>query len=207
VVDLELSGLDPGRDEIVSFAAVPVEDGRVLAGESVYSLVRPTRPVPAGSVLIHGIRTIDLAEAPVLSEALPGLLHALTGRVLVAHAAEVERSFLGPALRRAGTRLRGPVLDTEVLGRLLQTLLSGSAPPRLSLGELVSSLGLPSHRPHHAMGDALTTAQAFLAVASKLDGIERETVRSLARAPDRLRELRRFPRPVRPAQHPPAGPD
>ena len=42
--------------------------------------------------------------------------------------------------------------------------------PRLS--DLARSLGLPVHRPHHADGDALTTAQAFIALATHLEAFE-----------------------------------
>jgi DNA polymerase-3 subunit epsilon len=48
------------------------------------------------------------------------------------------------------------------------------------------SLGLPTHRPHHALGDALTTAQVFVALATHLNAFSTETVRSLARAKTRL---------------------
>ena len=36
------------------------------------------------------------------------------------------------------------------------------------------------HRRHEADGDALTTAQAFLALATQLDAIEPQTIGSLA---------------------------
>src|ERR1700690_3405562 len=119
VVDLELSGLDPLTDEIISFAAVPIDSGRVVAGDALYGPCRPTRPPPEQSVLIHGLRTVDLEEALPLDEAIQPLLSAMSGRVLVAHVAWVERSFLGRAFDRQGVRLREPILDTFELGRLL----------------------------------------------------------------------------------------
>jgi DNA polymerase-3 subunit epsilon len=192
VVDLELSGLDPRTDEIISFGAVPIDSGLIAAGRSVYGLARPTRPVPEASVVIHGIRTVDLEEAPSLDESVVRLIEAMTGRVLVAHSAEVERAFLSIALRRQGVRLRGPVLDTAALGRLFMIERGGPVPRFVQLGRLVEALGLPQHRPHHALGDALTTAQAFLAVASHLDEHGRETVGSLARAGVRLGNARKF---------------
>ena len=39
VVDLELTGLDPRADEIISFGAVPIDDGRVIAGRAAHSPV------------------------------------------------------------------------------------------------------------------------------------------------------------------------
>ena len=185
VVDLELSGLDPRSDEIISFAAVPIDDGRVVAGRALYGLCRPSRTIPEESILIHGIRDSDLAEAPPLAEAIRPLLSAMAGRVLVVHVAWVERSFLGRALASHGVRLHEPVLDTCELGQLLASIRNEARAPR-ALDELAMSMNLPVQRQHHALGDALTTAQLFLALATHLEEYSHETVRSLARANQRL---------------------
>ena len=42
----------------------------------------------------------------------PELLGAIAGRALVVHVAAVERGFLGPLLRSAGTTLSNPIIDT-----------------------------------------------------------------------------------------------
>lgn len=188
MVDLELTGLNARADEIISFAAVPVEAGRVVAGAAVNGLCRPTRRVPDRSVLIHGLRGVDLAEAPRLDEALPSLLAAMAGRVLVAHVAWVERSFLRRALARQGVRLRGPVVDTHQLGRLWAYEQGRRSSPE-ALDELATSLGLPVHRQHDALGDAMTTAQVFVALATLLDGRSEESVGSLAVAQSRCKFL------------------
>ena len=198
VLDFELTGLDPHEDEIISFGAIPIDDGRLQLQGSVSGLVRPAREVSEASVRVHGIRMADLARAPLVTEALDPLLRAISGRVLVAHTAAVERTFLGRALRDRGVRLRGPVVDTEVLGCLWLHQRDGELRRRLSLGELASALGLPADRPHVALGDALTTAQVFIVLATHLDALHAETVGSLARARRRLDTLRalhvaRFP--------------
>ena len=188
VVDLEATGLDLRRDAVLAWSAIPVDGGRVVLAGAREGLVRPPGAVPAESIRIHGLREMDLAEAPSPDEAADALLDAMTGRVLVAHAAWVERAFLGRLLRPRGARLRGPVIDTSELGRLWLAERDGRAPPTLSLGTLAAALGLPAHRPHTAAGDALTTAQAFIALASLLGD---ETVRSLATVRQRL-EARRL---------------
>ena len=58
-----------------------------------------------------------------------------------------------------------------------------------SLTALARSLGLPVHRPHHALGDALTTAQVFIALATLLDGYGPQTVRTLSLAGKRAQAL------------------
>ncbi len=192
VVDLELSGLDPESDEIISFADVPIDAGRVVAGNAVYGLCRNTQPLPEESVLVHGIRTVDLADAPPLDEAIAPLVSVMSGRVLVAHAAWIERSFLAPVLKRLGLRIHRPIVDTRDLGQLL-ALERGQATGPPSLSGLAHSLELPVHRPHHALGDALTTAQVFIALATHLDAYAAQTVRSLGRANQRAQSFALYP--------------
>jgi DNA polymerase-3 subunit epsilon len=193
VVDLELTGLDPSQDEIVSFATVTVAGGRIRLDDARYGIVRPRRMPDADTIRIHGLRESDLAGAPPLDQALETLLEAFTGRVLVAHAAAVETGFLGAALEERALRLRNPVIDTANLGVELHRLqrepppgedgepAAGFAVSSPGLSDLARSLGLPVHRPHQADGDALTTAQAFLALATHLDRIETMTVGALVR--------------------------
>ena len=66
----------------------------------------------------------------------------------------------------------------------------GVAPARLSLARLARVLGQPAETPHHALGDALTTGKAFIALAGHLDALEPQTVGCLQRAEERLRGAR-----------------
>jgi DNA polymerase-3 subunit epsilon len=191
-VDLELSGLDPKRHEIISFGAVPIDDGRVQLSAAVQGRVRPLRSMSETSIRIHGMRIADLADAPLLDIAIDPLLAAMAGRVPVVHVAAIERGFLRPALRRQGLRLRGPMIDTSVLGRIWLHE-RGRDPGHVSLTDLAVALGLPSHHPHDALGDAVTTAQAFVALATHLDARRAETVRSLVSAGRRLESLLPYP--------------
>ena len=180
VVDLETTGLNPRRDEIISFASVPIESGRIVVGETRTATIRPERMPEAETIRIHGLRPVDLVGARPLSEALDVILRALTGRVLVAHAAWVERGFLNRALKIARLRVAEPILDTSALA---QRVLPGVDPGQqgVQLGAAARALDLPAHRPHSADGDALTTAQLFLALVARLDEVEPQTVASLGR--------------------------
>jgi DNA polymerase-3 subunit epsilon len=137
------------------------------------------------TIRIHGLLEADLAAAPSLEKALDGLLEAISDRPLVAHVAPVERGFLGAALATRGLELSNPVIDTAALARELRRRrrfgLGTRRPPPIGLADLARSLGLPVHRPHHADGDALTTAQVFIALATHLDARKPQTVASLAR--------------------------
>ncbi|MDP9228017.1 MAG: exonuclease domain-containing protein [Actinomycetota bacterium] len=184
VVDVELTGLNPVVHEIISFAVVRVVAGRVRLADTLYRTVRPRRMPEADSIRIHGLREIDLEHAPTFSEVLDELLEALTGRVMVAHVAAIDESFLRAGLRAHGVTLRNPVLDTAALAvelRRRRRLPSSWQTPRLpsryaesspGLSDLARTLGLPAHRPHQADGDALTAAQVFLALATHFETLE-----------------------------------
>jgi DNA polymerase III subunit epsilon len=193
VVDLELSGLNPQRHEIISFAAIQIEGGRIQLGRSVSGLVRPTRPLSESSIRVHGIRAADVEAAPPLEQAIEPLLEAMTGRVLVAHVARIERAFLGTALRGMGVRLYRPTADTSVIGRLWLAERDGRAAADRSLEKLAGALGLPAHSRHDALGDALTTAQVFIAAATHLGALGPTTVRSLTHADRRLQAVLAHP--------------
>jgi DNA polymerase III subunit epsilon len=181
VVDIETTGLDPRADEIISFAALQIERGRLRLDDALYELVRPRRMPEPDTILIHGLRKADLVDAPPLAESLDGLLEALTGRVMVAHVASIEQRFLGAAFAENGISLINAVVDTAALAAELFRLRAGGSTAPLGLTSLAQTLGLPVHRPHEADGDALTTAQVFLALATHLDRFSPQTVGSLER--------------------------
>ena len=187
VIDFETTGLDPSSDEIISFATVTVSHGRVRLDDARYELVRPRQMPGWDTIRIHGLRESDLEDAAPLSEHLDTLLAALTARVLVAHVAAIECGFLEAALKPHGFELRNPIVDTAALAAELNR--RRRKPPRarepVSLDDMARSLGLPVHRRHTADGDTLTTAQAFIALATHLDAFEPQTVGSLVGASGR----------------------
>ncbi len=197
VIDLETTGLDAASDEIIAFATVPIAGARVHVREARYRLVRPRRMPQANTILVHGLRSEELGDAPSLSEVMGELLAELTGRVLVAHVATLEERFLRRALLEAGTALRNPVIDTAALAAELFSRRHQPGRREVGLTPLARRLGLPVHRPHEADGDALTAAQVFLALATELDVFERQTVGSLGELRHRSRPLAALRRALR----------
>lgn len=183
VVDLEATGLDPEVHEVLSVAIVPVDHGRIHLDSVLYRTVRPEVPPERPSIVIHGIRPVDAAQGSSPEDVAAEVQQHLEGRVLVAHVARIELGFLRKWIPsyRAKT-----VIDTDVLARL--RIARGGGPvmrEHIGLGAAAGTFGLPEHRRHHALGDALTTAQLFLAEASILSTEGDASISMLARA-DRL---------------------
>jgi DNA polymerase-3 subunit epsilon len=191
VVDVETTGLDLGRDSIVSYGAVPVTGGRVIAPKAVYGLCRPDRPLSPASIQVHTLRAVDLQDAPPQTTAMETLSGLLRERVLVAHTAWVEEAFLSRGFHQIGVRTMPPVIDTVALGRAAGLIPGFSIEPDLEW--LCMKLGLPVIDPHHALGDAMTTAGLFLALASKLDTSGEQTGRALLKISQRNSSVPNLP--------------
>jgi DNA polymerase-3 subunit epsilon len=167
VLDVETTGLDLRNDEVISIGAVQIHQGRIVTENNFYREVRPKKLPSAQSVQVHGLRAIDLATAFAIESVIPDLVAQIGPRVVIAHAAWVERAFLTPHLRSTRLNFSRPIIDTAALARELGYATDGSnREPSLEL--LARQLNLPVYAPHHALGDALTTAVIFLAFATQL---------------------------------------
>lgn len=164
-VDLETTGLDPAADSIVSIGWVPIINGGVVLAQARHHLVRPARPMPEHSAVLHGILDDTAQAAPPLAEILPAFLLALKGRIPVAHHAAAERGFLNAACQALyGAPLVVPYVDTLALeGRLLHRRGDTPAPGALRLAACRDRYGLPRYRAHDAVVDALACAELLLA--------------------------------------------
>ncbi len=177
-MDFETTGLDPSRDEIVSIGIVPMTLARIQSSASRHWVVRPRGVLNAESVTFHAITHAQIEDAPDLGAILDELLPALAGRVVVVHCAAIERAFLDAALKaRLGEGIEFPVIDTMALEARLHrgnkaSLFSGIfarlfernvAPLSIRLADSRARYHLPRYRAHHALTDALATAELLQA--------------------------------------------
>ena len=147
---------------------MPILDGAVSLAGARRCLVRPQRDMTAESAVIHKITDTQAAEGVPLESALAELLGALRGRIMVAHHARIELRFINAGCRRAfGGGIVIPTIDTEWLARRrLERRNQMYKPKDLSLASVRASYNLPIHNAHDALGDAIATAELFLAQAS-----------------------------------------
>lgn len=168
-LDLETNGLNPKRDRVLSLGFVPLTGAQIDLAGAAHLLIRSDQGV-AASATLHGLTDDALLGGLELTEALPQLLEALTGRVLLAHHAVIETRFLSAACRRLyGAPMLCPVVDTLRLQARLEARAART--PRdgdLRLGAARARFGLPRYRAHDALADALACAELFLAQTSEL---------------------------------------
>ena len=171
-LDLETTGMDVTRHGIVSIGMLPFTLERIHTGQSWYRVVRPRRMLREESVVVHHITHSEVADAPDLADILPELLNRMAGYLPVVHYHPIERRFLDESVRvRLGEGLMCPMIDTMVLesrwcrqslrARMRKWL--GGQPLSIRLHESRARYNLPFYRGHHALTDALSTAELLQA--------------------------------------------
>lgn len=181
VLDFETTGTDPRCDEILSAGWVLVRGGAIELGSARRRLVRPSQAIPERSAVIHAVTDDEAALGEEMCRVLADLLHDLAGRVLVAHYAPAELGFLEAACRRClGGAPIVLAVDTLQLARRTR-LLRGRETVRgeLRLDALREELNLPRHGMHDALGDAVATAELFLAQLAQLGDGEPVPLKSI----------------------------
>jgi DNA polymerase-3 subunit epsilon len=175
-LDLETTGLDPKRDEVLAVGMVPVRGGAIRIGEAWGTLVRPEAAgaIPLAGMTAHHIVPGEVAGAPTLAAVLPEVLARLHGGVAIVHHAPLDVAFLKAGCRRAGLDWpRIPVIDTvDLLWRRARQRRYASGEegrdPDLQLSAARRACGLPDYPAHDPVADAIATAELFLVLRHAL---------------------------------------
>jgi DNA polymerase-3 subunit epsilon len=183
-LDFETTGLDMANDHIIAAGWVMLRGDRIVMASAREVRVRNGAPDGVGqSAVIHGIMDSDLDDADTTEAMLEHLLPELAGRVIVAHAAVIERGFLATLLRSmGGVPLPNPFIDTMALERHL--VEGGGGSVREMHGDLTLDAcrvrrNLPDHQRHSAGADAVACAELLLAQVDELGGAARVKLREL----------------------------
>jgi DNA polymerase-3 subunit epsilon len=186
VVDTETTGLAPGEgDEIIAIGAVRIVGGRILKREIFDTFVNPRVPIRESSAAIHGISQAMLRGQPRIEDVLPSFARFVEDTVIVGHNIDFDMRFFRNVEETAGVRFAGPVLDTLLLERLVSPNQQNRR-----LDAIAGRLGVAAVGRHTALGDALTTAEVYLALLPLLAGIGIATLADAERGCARAREGR-----------------
>jgi DNA polymerase-3 subunit epsilon len=165
-VDFELDGLKRGA-HLLQAGWTPFTAAAIPLAEAASRDIRSDAELDRRAVTIHGIGEERASRGEPLQEVIEALLGALGGRVMVAHAAQIERSALGDAVRALfGVRLPIRSICTLRLEQHIHPGLTGSEAYRL--GPARARYGLPEYAAHDALTDAIAAAELFQAQLTRL---------------------------------------
>ncbi|TCK03408.1 exonuclease domain-containing protein [Phorcysia thermohydrogeniphila] len=163
--DLETTGLDVKKDEIISIGAVKVVNFKVDFSTTFYTLLRPQKEPARESVLIHGIREEELSGAPKAEEVLPQFLEYIKGTVLIGYFVAFDIAMLSKYTKRLfGFEVLNPFIDIRHLYKLdlKRRYLLNQVQEEKSLDEIAQELGIEVEKRHNALCDCLLSAFVFL---------------------------------------------
>lgn len=171
-MDFETTGLNSDQDDIITIGTVPFNLKRIFINQAHHWTVKPRKQLAEDSVVIHGITHSDVLDAPDLSGVYQQVLEQMAGKIMVVHYQRIEREFFDHALMaRINEGIEFPVVDTMHIETSLQQKLNGGIlnkirgrkPESVRLGASRSRYGLPLYTPHHALTDAVATAELLQA--------------------------------------------
>ncbi|PHM36614.1 ATP-dependent DNA helicase dinG [Xenorhabdus mauleonii] len=160
VVDLETSGLDPERDQILSIGMVTIRQLRIPLSSAIHRFLLNSSSVRAETAVINHITPEQLDTGLPLTQALEQFVEQARGKLLLAHGAAIENTFLAQAFGVKSLPLVW--LDTMMIEKSLSHN-RGNIIGNYTLSHVREHYGLPSYTAHNALSDAIATAELFLA--------------------------------------------
>jgi DNA polymerase-3 subunit epsilon len=159
VVDVETTGLNIFKDEIISVAIVPMHGTKILVGDSFHTYIKPEK-FDLKSMRIHGISPNTLENAPTFDSIAKKLHEKIRDSIIVGHAVEIDYDFLKKSFKKSKISFNPKKIDIALLEKWLSDRL-GDRCTDLSLDSLIKSYNLSSRFRHDALADAFLTAQIF----------------------------------------------
>lgn len=172
-IDLEMTGLDPDKDQIISIGIVPIIQGLLPLSKAKHLMISIDGSV-GQSATVHGIVDHQLKDALPIDLAMNWLLKETHGHILVAHHAPMDMAFIQKNLQSVfGHKVLLPFIDTLAIEktrylRQHEQLVKGC----VRLGQSRARYHLPVYGGHNALIDAIACAELFLAQVSALGGLK-----------------------------------
>jgi len=154
VIDLETTGFAYNANDRVCEIGVVLVDADGLREHSWTTLINPQRDL--GAQHIHHIDATDARLAPTFAQVVGDLTELLRGRVVAAHNATFDASFLAAEYARAGAPIALTPADALCTMRMARQYLPGVGG---KLAECCGYLGISLDDAHRALADAEATAE------------------------------------------------
>ncbi len=187
VFDIETTGLSVQNCNITEIGAVLMRGNEVIDRFNTFS--NPGEPIPGNIVELTGITDEMVADAPDNEAAVREFLKFADGRILVAHNASFDISFIRKVAQTHRIPFTNPYMDTVAMSRYVNPELN-----RHKLDVLAKYFGLEEFNHHRACDDAEILSKILVCLFKKL----REEGASNLREMQQLMSERSDPLKLRP---------
>jgi DNA polymerase III epsilon subunit family exonuclease len=167
VFDLETTGLDPNRHEIIEIGAIKVTPN-ATQHEGFQALIKPNKKIPAKITEINGITNemVD-TEGRQLSDVLPEFVEFVGSHRLIAYNANFDMGFLQAAAQKNGIKVHN---DHACALNMARRAWPGL--PSYKLGSVAEQLNISPQGSHRALKDCEMAATVYMAAALKLKSLK-----------------------------------
>jgi DNA polymerase-3 subunit epsilon len=154
ILDIETTGGQASYEKITEIA-IYIHDGEKVVDE-FSTLINPEKIIPTFISRLTGIDNDMVRKAPKFYEVAKKIVEITEGKIVVAHNAQFDYSFIREEFRALGYTFSREYLCTVKLSR---KLIPGYR--SYSLGNLCKSLGIKIEGRHRAAGDASAAVRLF----------------------------------------------
>jgi DNA polymerase-3 subunit epsilon len=177
VVDVETTGLNLSRDNLIAIGAVAVDGGRAGLGDSFEIVLLQQASSHRDNILIHGIGGTAQTEGVPPAEALLRFLEFIGKDPLIAFHVAFDKTMIRRAIKHhLGFSFKHPWLD---LAYVMPGLNQQFAHRLRALDDWASHFGIRNYARHNALADALSTAQLYLVAQGQARHRNIETYKGL----------------------------
>lgn len=188
VFDTETTGLHPSKgDEIISIAAVRVENGQVDEATAYSRLVYPGGPIAPDSIQFHGITDDMVKDEDGIADVLPSFREYVGDAILIAHNAAFDMKFLQLKEQQTGITFPNLVLDT-----LLISVFLDHESHNHTLDGIAQQMGITIEGRHTALGDSVATAKVFCKMINRLEARGITSLRRVVEASSKIEHVRKM---------------
>lgn len=163
-IDCEMTGLDHKKDHLLSIAAIHINESQIDSGNGLHLICRPPVMPKKDTIVIHGLRPLDVENGLSYTEMLQSLLPFIGNRPIVGYCTQLDIGFLNKITKNyMGVPLPNTVIDIrDLYNRKSGNRTQGVYHQAQQLSSICEQLQLPDLAAHDAYNDALLTAMAFL---------------------------------------------
>ena len=187
VLDLETTGLNPAKDQMIAIGAVAINNNAIPLDDQFDLILRRPELDIRKTVLIHGIGPEALTDGHETEDALLHLLDWMNGDPILAYHSAFDQKFLEKTLRaELGYGENHIWLD---VAELMPTFFPSANKQGKGLDNWADTFGLQASTRHHAAADAMVTAELTLIALNKAS---QQGILTLVQLSDKLRYHRRL---------------
>jgi len=161
VFDIETTGLEASRCEIIEIGAVKIHNGKI--SETFETLIKPKGEIPAEITELTGITYDMVINSPSIQQVIPDFYKFCYGTTIMAYNIDFDYKFINLFGKKYGYLFDMKQIDAMFLARSFIPGLKN-----FKLSSVCKKLGISLENAHRAVHDAMATAEVVIKLSPNI---------------------------------------